>query len=949
MNQPIANPQVQHGLDAKRITELKNRFLAISEEKLARTRLELNERQQVVLDTLAALFHYNHPALPGYVGSHTPSGLHGFSITNRNKLAIKRLANDFSFEEPSHDAQIQALFVMGSVGSIIHGGRSDIDLWICHSPQLDDNGRKLLQQKGDRISRWAEAFGAELHCFVMSSDAFKTGNLADLDNESSGSCQQFLLLDEFYRSAIWLGGRVPMWWFVPPQFEGHYDHFSQSLIRTGIVDKNDVIDFGSIASVPVEEFVGAGIWQLFKGIEAPYKSVLKLLLLEVYLSEFPRIKSLGIEFKEKVYEGETHLNRLDPYLALYQRVDNYLKGRKERKRLELVRRSLYFLAHCPLTQKPSSLGWQWRLLQELVHGWGWQHRQLARLDARNKWKANQTNLEKQNLVQELNRSYRYICDFSARLGLESVVTQEEMSILGRKLNAAFDRRAGKIELINPDISADISERFLLFKRTEHADTVDSWQVFGLPTKATSPTINFLLKQTHSLSELLCWCYLNGVYTTESEVIVRDKSLQQSHILQFMSALKACIPLPLVKPKHTQFLTFPTITQFLVFANLSNTVELSKDQRSNADSKDVFSYGKDHLNIVQTIELVYVNSWNEVVCQSFTQNAVSELAKRYLQIHYNQPVEQSAPEVFVQSPHGEFNYAICDRLKVFLKDLLEQLHRQRQRGPEVGLRYVFQTGGKYHVLRSFPNKPHVDTFNSLDQLNAGLQRPQSKNSVLALDRHTLPTSPIRLVIENSQNEGIHVFVMPLALHRARVFFVDNNKSMLQLQFPFGHLDNLLHSIRHFITNVLNKQPLLSDRRADIAATPFACDYPINFHKLVQNNHQWDRCEPMELSHRAPTFSEFEVKAIVEPLGSDQLHYRLFCDQFEFSGSLQQQVAAVRQFILSQRKGDKHYPCYLSDVDISLCREQINHGGDLLLSHYLMVKNDIEQKLNSTLVR
>lgn len=98
-----------------------------------------------------------------------------------------------------------------------------------------------------------------------------------------------------------------------------------------------------------------------------------------------------------------------------------------------------------------------------------------------------------------------------------------------------------------------------------------------------------------------------------------------------------------------------------------------------------------------------------------------------------------------------------------------------------------------------------------------------------------------------------------------------------------------------------------------------------------------------------FSDFEVKMIVEPVNQSKLHYRLFCDQFEFSGDLAQQITAVRQFILSHRKGDKNYPCYLSDIDISLCREQINHGGELFLSHYLRIKNDIEQKLNSTLLR
>lgn len=943
MNQLLPTTEIAPDLNQQDIDDIKKRFFAISEERLARTRFGLNDRQQIVLDTLPALFHYNHPALPGYISQKTPSGLSGFNISNRNKLAIKRLASNFDFPQTKLPTTIYSIFIMGSVGSIAHSNRSDLDVWICHKPGLDRESKRLLEHKCERISRWAEAFEAEVHCFVMDCDEFRDGKIARLDDESSGSSQHYLLLDEFYRSSIWLGGKMPLWWLIPPHCENQYDQFSRSLLDSGLVDEDEVIDFGSVAKMPINEFVGAGIWQLYKGIDSPYKSVLKLLLLETYASTHPDVKSLSFEFKERVYRNEYDLNQIDAYLCLYRRIERYLKGRRERKRLELVRRSFYFLVDCPLTQQSSPLGWQWRLLQEIVHEWGWQHRQLTRLDARATWKAAQTTLEKQNLVQELTRSYRFVSDFGTQQSDENAIDQSELRVLGRKLNAAFDRRAGKIEFINPDISQDIKEKVLLFKKTELSNSSGFWQVYGLPTKKSSPTINLMLKQSHSLSELLCWCYLNGIYDLSTEVIVKDANASEDCAKQFLGAIGACIVTPTIKPKHDEFLKTPHIKQILVFTNLAGHAQPTTKNDAENSARDAFSFGSKQTNLVNSVELIFINSWNEVVCQSFNDNCIQQMSMRYLQLFYGQPT-QEFPEILVFAQRSQHSNLIAERLREFFRDLNTELNRQTHIHTNAGLRYIFKVANKYHLLRSFPNKPHVDQFDSQKALLVSLQHPQSRPSILALDRYALNHHPLKLVIDNAQQSGIKIFVLPLALHRARVFIVDSNQSLIQLQFPFGHLDNLLHSIKQFIQNVLLKQPVLNNNEgSDID------EYPIHFYRLKQERGQWIDCETIELSKRASMFSDFEVKMIVEPIRNNKLHYRLFCDQFEFSGDLSQQIAAVRQFILSHRKGDKNYPCYLSDIDISLCREQINNGGELYLSHYLRIKNDIEQKLNSTLLR
>src|SRR3546814_3873358 len=116
---------------------------------------------------------------------------------------------------------------------------------------------------------------------------------------SSDLTQHYLLLDEFYRTAIWLAGCTPIWWLVPVYEEENYEQYTHTLISKRFIRADETLNLGHLAYIPPGEFIGAGLWQLFKGIESPYKSVLKLLLIEVYASEHPNVRCLSLRRSEE--------------------------------------------------------------------------------------------------------------------------------------------------------------------------------------------------------------------------------------------------------------------------------------------------------------------------------------------------------------------------------------------------------------------------------------------------------------------------------------------------------------------------------------------------------------------------------------------------------------------------------------------------------------------------
>ena len=314
------------------------------------------------------------------MGTETPHGICEHKATKQELQLGKTFARSFRLTNAlNHTARIESLFVMGSMGTIAQGRASDLDIWVCHSPDLNAEEIQLLKQKCDALSENAKAVALDCHFFLMNAENFRNGIAEDLSSEASGSTQHVLLLDEFYRTALWLAGRLPLWWLVPAEREQHYQDYRHQLINKRFIQAKHFIDFGPAPNIPPEEFTGAALWQLYKAIEAPYKSVFKLLLLEAYTYVFPGFQALALSFKQQVYHGEVNIDELDPYIVAYRRVEYYLMKRNQTQRLELVRRCLYFKINKPLSKKPqdNQTSWQRRLLHKLVDEWGWSPKKIA--------------------------------------------------------------------------------------------------------------------------------------------------------------------------------------------------------------------------------------------------------------------------------------------------------------------------------------------------------------------------------------------------------------------------------------------------------------------------------------------------------------------------------------------------------------------------------------------
>ncbi len=941
----ILTEAIDDGLDRQNLFLLKKRFLQINASRLARTRSALTDRQQMFLDLLPLLLHVNHPMLPGYLSRTTPAGICDYEPEKEDLASARVLARSFQLNAtttPTRD--IEGLFLMGSVGTVAHSEQSDFDIWVCYRPGLPQEKIAELDQKCRRVAAWAAELRLEAHFFPMDYEAFKLGQLSALNAESSGSAQRLLLLDEFYRTALHLAGRMPLWWFVPAAAEPKFSHYAHTLLHKRFLKASTVLDFGGVAVIPNGEFIGAGIWQLYKAIESPYKSVLKLLLLEAYVSQYPDIEPLSLIYKKKVFHGQLDVDELDSYVMIYRRIEAYLSGRQQLRRLELARRCLYFKINKPLS-KPitgKTKSWQRKLLERLTQEWDWSTGYIRLLDEREQWKAGQVTEERSLLVNELNHSYRFLSAFANARASERAISEEELTILGRKLQAAFERRPGKIEWINPGISADLSEPLLLITEDVAENGGARWCAASRPMAGTDSGAVF--RQSQSLTELLLWCQYNGIIHTGTQFDMTGSSIDSSVVRRLLTSLQNWLPTLGQTPSHEVFQRAATPTHVLLLINvgIEPQAHLYQQGMQRMSSRtDALRYSGFDDNLVMSIDCVVRNSWQEISCTRFEGDKALLLAlEDYLSLSLSLPRSQQAPTALTIECIGT-NHAsiIAQRVRELFSDISACYHDAAPALNSAGTRYVFAMAGSFYSLQSQGPRLTIEHHRNETALLRWLGQEQRGYSSLVVDKHAQLKHPLQLIAANTQPGAVNIF-FTRARSGMRLYVVDECGSFLYFT-AMNHTDPLI-PLHRFLRAITQRRA-----RGDDELFNSGSGATVLFFEIGYNQNKQLQCLPREIATEALPGVLIDVKAIVSCDSEGHYRYSFYCDQEEFS-HLQygtRLLAATAAHIRSCRRAPQDYPVYLGDLDLGLCRYQLAPQGKLQTSHYLRLKQELEQALNN----
>lgn len=687
------------------IETLKQRLDAINQLRVDRALAAMGPAFQQVYGLLPTLLHYHHPLMPGYLEGNVPYGV-SFYTSDENQL---RYLQDIEHKSrqpvalpPKGEMPITGLYSMGSTSSVGQNSTSDLDIWVCHQSWLDGEERLALQKKCQLLQKWCAAMGVEVSFFLIDENRFRHNESGSLGGEDCGSTQHILLLDEFYRTAVRMAGKRILWNMVPGEEEEHYDDYVMSLYAQGVLTPNEWLDLGGLSTLSAEEYFGASLWQLYKSIDSPYKAVLKTLLLEAYSWEYPQTRLLAMDIKQRLHDGEIVSFGLDPYCMMLERVTHYLTSIDDHARLDLVRRCFYLKVCEKLSQDKNAQrsGWRREILAQLVSEWGWDEARLAVLDSRAEWKIERVREAHNELLDAMMQSYRNLIRFARRNNLSVSASPQDIGVLTRKLYAAFEALPGKVTLVNPQISPDLSETHLTFIHVPAGRANRSgWYLYNQAPDMNSIISHQPLEYNRYLNKLVAWAWFNGLLTERTRLHIKGNEIcDLARLQELVADVSHHFPLRLPAPTAKALYSPCEIRHLALIVNLEyDPTAAFRNQVVHFDFRklDVFSFGQQQQCLIGSIDLLYRNSWNEVRTLHFSgEQAMLEALKTILGKMHQDAAPPDAVEVFCYSQH--LRGLIRTRVQQLVSECIElRLSSTRQDpGRFKALRVAGQTWGLF---------------------------------------------------------------------------------------------------------------------------------------------------------------------------------------------------------------------------------------------------------------
>ena len=223
------------------------------------------------------------------------------------------------------------------------------------------------------------------------------------------------------------------------------------------------------------------------------------------------------------------------------------------------------------------------------------------------------------MVNELNYSYRFLTEFARSEQTVSLINKRELNVLGRRLYAAFERKAGKVEFINPGIAPDLAEDTLTLVQSPNRKEPGQhqWGLYNGNLTALEWEHFAPIKRSRDLLEMLTWCHRNGVIDSSTRLALHPgtSDMTEFELFNLLGSLQQTIALPLASVDESRLLRPAVPEEVLLLINVG--VDPLKHHRDlnilmTTERTDSLSYAGVRDNLVLTLDQVTLNSWNEVM-------------------------------------------------------------------------------------------------------------------------------------------------------------------------------------------------------------------------------------------------------------------------------------------------------------------------------------------------
>lgn len=590
-------------------------------------------KKKPLFHVLSFLLHINNEEFPGYVKNDTaPCGIERFSFVEDLKPALMKtfpkhplLQSDLNCLSPKV-FYIKSLLLMGSLGSVAQTAKSDFDFWVCINKEDMNSGQlESLKEKLQLIEKWAEEkHGLEVHFFLTDITMVQKNNFGDIDKESAGTSQARLLKEEFYRTSILVAGKIPFWWLTPTGItDEEYTKYKEVAKQSPNLDTDQFIDLGNLNEITTGEFFGAALWQMNKAMDSPYKSVLKMALLEGFLDPEVKTQLLCNILKFRVHArmpDESNDKYIDPYVIMFDSILNYYKKKKRTDVIDLLATCFYIksgVKATKATQQDKNLNFKERVIFDYVKSWEWNQNKLEYLNDFKEWDFEKVLSLGNQVHNFLIQTYRNLADkLKKESSTKQLISDQDITVLGRKLFSFYSQKPGKVQLLKRAFDEGLWQDSITFAAEPHKQHKIMWSAYrgqlAKHTLSTQQAKDKLLKQGRNIVNIIIWSIYNQLLDKKTSFyFIPDHSSPVSlvDIQELMNLTFSTFPLEKISSlKNDDLLTNSKKTKILIILNFASPR---------------------WVQAIETIAIIYLTTWGEFFCESHNAQEGKKIVFEYI--------------------------------------------------------------------------------------------------------------------------------------------------------------------------------------------------------------------------------------------------------------------------------------------------------------------------------
>lgn len=609
-------------------------FIRYNQYKINRILQTLSSRDGQVFTVIPRLLHVHQKGLPGYIQEDVPCGIHNFTVNAECRFASERLFPNIIIRRNERFTPfIETVLLMGSTGSIAQSQKSDADFTIfINKDNVPDDQLSWFHKKLQMIEEWAwETYKLEIHFFINDIQEVKNNIFGESDTESTGSALAKLLKEEMYRTAVIPAGKIPFWWIFPVDTNDDQYEFLVKQIQNNqtLLNANDFLDIGNVDDISQGEFFGGSIWALIKSFKSPFKTLIKMGLLEEYMFNDTQSNLLCHEIKNKVFTGTPH-EKIDTYLNLFERVDNFFRKTKSDVETDALRISFYLKVGTKVDRQDLAEGSSdpyKKVLIKLIRSWDWPEEKVLNLNSYFEWQMMEKVALGENINKILMSCYKNISEANNKLAEgKSLITERDTHLLGRKLFSFYRKTANKVENLFALVDGDTNEKELTFFLQQSSSRgKNEWYLIRGKTLALIEQIpeENIIKKASSLQFLIAFTCFNNLYNKDTALLLRaehtlvndvDLKILLGELSSFLSQMN------IADIANEKLLAKDHIQQVFIIADFGNPVPREITMGNIQDCKNSSEYSQfinKRLQKIRSIITIYLTSWGELFCKTYS--------------------------------------------------------------------------------------------------------------------------------------------------------------------------------------------------------------------------------------------------------------------------------------------------------------------------------------------